>query len=652
MSADDEYLAAALHWLRLRLAAPPVALAKEPETTRANGWWRRQAPARSELPRGSPSGEETELAAAEQAMREAERSTPAPSLVRLGDLLGLSRFERHVLLLCAAMELDPGTAARCATAQGDPGLAYPTFALALATLPEPAWDVVSPHRGLRRWRLIEIAQAPGRPLVTSPLRADERIVNYLKGLNELDSRFESLLTPLAAAPSLLPAGQLPEALALHETWDPAVVVQLLGPDSTGKHLFAAAAADVLYRVPADALPADAAELEALARLWSREALLLDAALYIDADECEAAESVTRFLRRAGGRLFLGTREYRTDLDHPCAVIDIARPTRSEQRDAWAGALTPETAGILAGQFDLNLAAIARIAHTVPGTAPDALWAACLAHTRPRLDALAQRIDAKAEWPQLVLPDDELALLHAIAAQTGLRSKVYEDWGLGASTSRGLGVSALFTGPSGTGKSMSAEILARELHLNLYRIDLSAVVSKYIGETEKNLRRLFDAAEEGGALLFFDEADALFGKRSEVRDSHDRYANIEVNYLLQRMEGYRGVAVLATNMRSALDPAFLRRLRFVVTFPFPAAPQRRAIWAGVFPQQTPTDGLDLDRLADFAVTGGTIRNIALNAAFAAAADESAVTMPHVLAAARTEFRKLEIPARERDFEVRA
>jgi len=226
--------------------------------------------------------------------------------------------------------------------------------------------------------------------------------------------------------------------------------------------------------------------------------------------------------------------------------------------------------------------------------------------------------------------------------------VYERWGFAERMNRGLGISALFAGPSGTGKTMAAEVIANELRLNLYRIDLSAVVSKYIGETEKNLRRLFDAAEEGAALLFFDEADALFGKRSEVKDSHDRYANIEINYLLQRMESYRGLAVLATNMRGALDQAFLRRLRFIVTFEVPGVADRRAIWERVFPERTPTDVLDLDRLADFAATGGMIHNIALNAAFAAAHAGSPVTMRMVLDSVRTEFRKLDIPVRDRDF----
>jgi SpoVK/Ycf46/Vps4 family AAA+-type ATPase len=190
--------------------------------------------------------------------------------------------------------------------------------------------------------------------------------------------------------------------------------------------------------------------------------------------------------------------------------------------------------------------------------------------------------------------------------------------------------------------MAAEVLARDLRLDLYRIDLSQVVSKYIGETEKNLRRVFDAAEEGGAVLLFDEADALFGKRSEVKDSHDRYANIEVSYLLQRMESYRGLAILTTNMKSALDPAFLRRIRFVVQFPFPEALQRAEIWRRVFPAQTPTQGLEPGALARLVVAGGSIRNIALNAAFLAADAGEPIQMTHLLRAARGECTKLEKP----------
>jgi SpoVK/Ycf46/Vps4 family AAA+-type ATPase len=260
----------------------------------------------------------------------------------------------------------------------------------------------------------------------------------------------------------------------------------------------------------------------------------------------------------------------------------------------------------------------------------------------RLDALAQRIEPAAGWADLILPDGPLSTLRQIAAHVRHRLQVYEVWGFAAKGARGLGIAALFAGESGTGKTMAAEVLARELRLDLYRIDLSAVVSKYIGETEKNLRQVFDAAEESGAILLFDEADALFGKRSEVRDSHDRYANIEVSYLLQRMESYRGLAILTTNHKAALDTAFQRRLRFIVQFPFPDQKQREAIWRGIFPAATPLDGVDCAKLARLNVTGGNIRNIALNAAFLAAEDKAQVQMAHLQRAAQLDAIKRERP----------
>ena len=239
----------------------------------------------------------------------------------------------------------------------------------------------------------------------------------------------------------------------------------------------------------------------------------------------------------------------------------------------------------------------------------------------------------------------MSQLREIAAQVTRRTHVYEKWGFAAKSRRGLGISAMFAGPSGTGKTTAAEVIADALRLDLYRIDLSTVVSKYIGETEKNLRRVFDAAEDGGAILFFDEADALFGKRSEVKDSHDRYANIEISYLLQRMEDYRGLAVLATNAKSSVDAAFLRRIRFVVNFPFPDAAQRAEIWRRTFPATAPTAGLDPARLARLNVAGGNIRNIALNAAFLAAEADEPVGMAHIVRAARAEYAKMEKPLTE-------
>jgi SpoVK/Ycf46/Vps4 family AAA+-type ATPase len=228
----------------------------------------------------------------------------------------------------------------------------------------------------------------------------------------------------------------------------------------------------------------------------------------------------------------------------------------------------------------------------------------------------------------------------LAAQVRHRLKVYETWGFSAKGRRGLGLSALFVGESGTGKTLAAEVLAHELRLDVYRIDLSAVVSKYIGETEKNLRQVFDAAEEGGVLLLFDEADALFGKRGDVKESHDRYANIEVGYLLQRMESYQGLAILTTNLKSSLDKAFQRRLRFIVNFPFPDGAQREAIWRRIFPPGSPTEGLEHGKLAQLNVSGGSIRNIALNAAFLAAKAGEPVRMRFLAEAARLESHKIE------------
>jgi len=242
----------------------------------------------------------------------------------------------------------------------------------------------------------------------------------------------------------------------------------------------------------------------------------------------------------------------------------------------------------------------------------------------------------------VLPADQLDLLHDLAGHVREAWRVNDAWGWAARSERGLGAAALFAGPSGTGKTLAAEVLAGELRLDLYRIDLSQVVSKYIGETEKNLARIFNAAEDGGAILLFDEADALFGKRSEVKDSHDRYANVEVSYLLQRMEAYRGLAILTTNLKSALDTAFLRRLRYVVTFPFPDAAARAEVWKRVFPPQTPREDLDPSALAKLNVSGGSIRSIALNAAYLAAAVPEPVKTSHIRRAARREYAKLEKP----------
>ena len=691
---NQRYLSAALEWLRLRLKrlsqqpASSIAPLSEPAVKHAAGskwrfWDKPESSVRQPrallppAPDGSGVTEE-QLAQATEALEAAEAATPAPAMVLLNQSFGLSRFEKEILLLCAAMELDTRVAAMCADAQSNAERPYPTFALAMNLFDEPAWSALSPEGPLRHWRLLEINQPGAQPLTTSALRADERIVNFLKGLNYLDDRLSTLLWPMPPLPgsatTQLPSSQQSAVLAIVDSMQQSrpgclPVIQLLGSDAASKQLIAQHVIAVLglrlYRVPAELMPTQAGDLEMLARLAERETALWPLAIYLDARETDREKvpdshaPIDRFLARNSGVVFLDVREARRDLSRETITIDVARPTPAEQGIAWATALGPDSNGLaatLAAQFNLNLPTIQQVAAGArlegpkdPQAQTDRLWNACLTATRPGLDGLAERIEPKVSWDDIVLPDVEMKLLAQIAAQVRNRGKVYEAGGFGATRSRGLSINALFTGESGTGKTMAAEVLANELKLGLYRIDLSSVVNKYIGETEKNLRRLFDAAEEGGAILFFDEADALFGKRSEVKDSHDRYANIEINYLLQRLESFSGLAIMATNMKGALDTAFLRRIRFILEFRPHSQAERALIWRKIFPRQTETLGLDYERLAKLNLNGGSINNVAINAAFLAAQADTPVTMPLVLEAARTEFLKLKRPLSEADFQ---
>jgi hypothetical protein len=592
-----------------------------------------------------------------------------PQLSLLCTTFGLSRFERDILLLCAGLELDSSLAPLCASVQGNANQDYPTFSLALGRFAEPHWSALNPAAPLRYWRLIEVGNQPTQPITTSRLRIDERILHFLTGVHYLDERLAGLVHRVAPGPEEVPShARLADSIAAAWAASPEdmPLLQLCGLDETSRRSIAAAACRLtrleLYSLAADCIPSGAAEMTGLLRLWEREAALRPAALYIDADGIErsdsrSASSLTSFLEQMRSPMFLSVRDRWRTLQRSVKTFDIPKPTTEEQGMVWkqlldkAGAEVNGYAAHMASHFSLTPAAIQASVRDALESAgrgealETALWDAGRSRSRPRLEDLAQRIDGAATWDELVLPPKEKCLLSTICTHVKHRAQVYGAWGFGVAGRRGLGISALFAGVSGTGKTMAAEVLANELRLDLYRIDLSSVVSKYIGETEKNLRRVFDAAEEGGAILFFDEADALFGKRSEVKDSHDRYANIEINYLLQRMESYRGLAVLATNMRSALDPAFLRRIRFVVNFPFPEPQQRAEIWQRVFPAATPVKELDIHRLARLSIAGGNIRNIALNAAFLAASEGGLVSMAHLASAARDEFVKMERPVPE-------
>ena len=657
---NDRHLAATLSWIRLRL---------EQLISSAKG-----------KNRHLPDSETVEQA--RQEMLKLEDNDPPPALNLLASHLGLTKFDQHVLALCSAMELDTRIAGLCANAQGDPNKAYPTFALAFALFDDPDWNSLAPHAPLRYWRLLEINQPGALPLTGAALATDERIVNYLKGLNYLDDRLTPLLDPVRFdsmsndnTDESLPASQqqsvdtIIERLRYSNGLEKTPVIELLGHDSASKRMLAERVASLLslnlHSIDIKTLPSQTGDFETFTRLWQRESLLMPLALYIDTDGIGDTEKTTlkRFLQRSSGIVFLDVEDAKIETLRNRISVEVNKPTPEEQQQLWTKSLQGKAntqPQRLAEQFSFSPGEIKRLAHSaldelstnesaLNSAATEELWQACRIAARAGMEQLARRIDVKANWIQLVLPQEQNDLLHQITDQVAQRNRVYEDWGFRQQMNRGLGINALFAGESGTGKTMAAEVIANALELDLYRIDLSSVVSKYIGETEKNLRKLFDTAEDSGAILFFDEADALFGKRSEVKDSHDRYANIEINYLLQRMESYRGLAILATNTKDSLDKAFMRRLRFIVDFPFPGAEQRKEIWQKVFPSSAPLDkGLDYDRLAKLNLTGGSILNIALNAAFLAAQESKSVTMPLLLNAARTEFKKLERPAKESDF----
>ncbi len=567
----------------------------------------------------------------------------------------LSAFERSVLLACAGMEIDANFAALYGQAQN--GQCSPTFHLLLTALPEADWSAFLPDAPLRYWRMLEIGTGPA--LTQSPLRIDERILHYLLAQTTLDDRFQGILCPLFLQPQFVPSHQA-IVQQIRRLWEQQpTLVQLYG--SGEKQAIAAAVAtqadQQLYRLPVRNLPTSPGDLNQLIRLWQREIRLNPAILLLDCDtsglsDAHRHNAVVHLLEELNVPLIITTPERDRTLlpsDRACISLEVQTPTTVEQHHLWQTTLQGSVVNLngqidrLVNQFTLSPTAIQSIG--LAATAQNSLslpqlWDLCRIQTRPEMDDLAQRIEASAGWLDLVLPEAQLQILRAVAAQVRQRIQVYQHWGFGSKGRRGLGISALFAGASGTGKTMAAEVLAQELNLDLYRIDLSAIVSKYIGETEKNLRRVFDAAESGSVILLFDEADALFGKRSEVKDSHDRYANMEVSYLLQRMEAYQGLAILTTNLKEAIDTAFLRRLRFVIKFPFPDAAQREEIWRRVFPANTPVAALDMAKLARLNVAGGNIRNIALNAAFLAADAGEAVGMRHLLEAAKAEYAKLE------------
>jgi len=610
-------------------------------------------------------------------------------------LFGLTSFEIDCLLICLAPELDPRYERLYAYLQDDVTKKWPSVGLVLdllcSSFPEKLFHRARflPGAPLIDMKLLVVHDEPGQlpsAFIGKYLRVDERVVNYL-------------LEPGEAGPQALPwSRRVHGKKHLDEIILPAeikerlgaiagrsrqsqVILYLQGRKGSGRK----AAAEALSRgsgrhllvIDAEELLGVGVVFEATVRLIIRESRLQGDLLYWDNFDALLADDkknqrklLLGEIRHCEALTFLagetswepGAAEFEAEF----ARVEIPLPAFVDRVTLWHEALEQEETAdddveVLANKFRFTGGQIkdaartaknlARLRHTgQPCPTIDELYEACRLHSSKKLSTLGRKIKPRHKWGDIILPDDRLMQLREICNSMKYRSLVFERWGFDRKLSLGKGLNVLFAGPSGTGKTMAAEIMAGELGLDLYKIDLSTIVSKYIGETEKNLSRIFAEAETSNAILFFDEADALFGKRSEVRDAHDRYANIEINYLLQKMEEHEGVVILATNFRKNMDDAFVRRLHFTVEFPFPGEADRKRIWEKIWPQETP-QGCDLDfefMARRFEMPGGNIRNVAMAAAFLAASDGGVVNMAHLLHGTRREYQKMGKVVRQDEF----
>ena len=627
-------------------------------------------------------------ASAEQRMSEtratlvslaAEPHGPIATLVGIGKL---SPFEVGCLLLCLSSEYDLGRERLVAYTQDDVSKRRPRVDLALRVLEGPelrserraAFHVDAPLRRLRLIALHDEQGQPHTPLLARYVSLDPRIAAYLLDETGLDEALQSLVERTEAPHvSQLPpelAVQVAGLAALPGTSLQPPVIAISGPDRTRilavTHQVARAAGLGVLRTVAPALFADLGLEPGFLRA-SREAALQQCALIlqgVDELKLEEAEQVRRLATETyAPLLILASKE-----PFAWAGVTITVPALEHEarRNLWYQHLAEDgidepTLDAVAGKFKLGITEIEQAVEAARGSArwrnagapavnEADLYAAARAQSTPILNSLARKVTPHYVWSDIVLASDPLQQLREIAGMVEHRHTVYEVWGFERKLAMGKGILSLFAGQSGTGKTMAADIIAGVLGLDMYKIDLSGIVSKYIGETEKNLSTIFAEAESSNSILFFDEADALFGKRSEVKDAHDRYANIETAYLLQRMEEYSGPVILSTNLKMNLDEAFLRRLHFVIDFPMPEEPERRLIWSGTVPAQAPLgEDLDFDFLArQFKISGGNIRNIVLSAAFLAAADEGLLCMRHLIRATRREYQKLGKMVTEAEF----
>lgn len=619
----------------------------------------------------------------------AEHVPLPPSFARWARACHLSAFDMAVVFIALAPEFDLRYERLYAYLQDDVSKKRPSVDLALNLLCADASAKLQMRSRfhadapLVRHGLIQLVHDSGRtdsPLLAHFLKLDDQVIASLLGEISLDRRLQPACELFA--PGNHDDSERREkddatirSATTRQTTDRDNPLRLYfeGPDNLEKrraaHRYSTQHQWPLLLVRLPNLQAVSGDFDSSLRVVFREAWLRNAIVLLEEYETirDSAHPLLyrQLLRQVaefdGPVILSGTQPWIPHEDAPIGIATISFdiPAVSRRLDCWQSSLQQHDIGLddetlraLATRFQLTSSQIAaatgsaiqqaRWANNAHASLTSAdLFEAARRQTRSTLAKLATHIESTRQWKDLILPDEAIGQLRDICAQFTHRQQVLEEWGFGRKLSYGTGITALFAGPSGTGKTMAAEVVANELGLDLYKIDLAAVVSKYIGETEKNLEKIFTAAEQANAILFFDEADALFGKRSEVKDSHDRYANLEISYLLQKMEQYEGIAILATNLRQNLDEAFVRRLAFIVHFPFPDETMRRLIWAGIWPTLVPlAEDVDLDALAkQLKLSGGNIKNIALSAAFLAASDGQAVAREHIHQAAQRELQKL-------------
>ncbi|TFH47138.1 MAG: AAA family ATPase, partial [ANME-2 cluster archaeon] len=605
----------------------------------------------------------------------------------LEELFQLTSFDVDVLLICLAAELDLRYEKLYSYLQNDVTKKRPSVDLTIKLLCHSVIEgykardnfaVTAPLIKNHFIHLISDRQEDELPLLSKYIKVDERIINYLLESDEIDSKirnFSSLIKPKKKFEDLV----LPEELknifiefAKLDNRNKATMFFFQEPYGTGKKTIAEAICNefgtALLVVDSKVLLEDLS-FKTLTFIL-RECLLQDSSLFLDGfdvmmmNEAHGVDfkNIFRILDTFPKWVFLSGKKLLEPTavikNHNICCITLNLPSYIDRKRIWESSLN----GILDISKDVDIDALATKFKFSGGQIRDAIFTAynialvknsgesllsmetlhqgCKAQSNKKLTALARKIEPHHTWNDIVLQEDTKEQLKEVSGYIKYKGIVYTDWGFDKKLSLGKGLNVLFSGPSGTGKTMAAEIIGREVGLDIYKIDLSSVVSKYIGETEKNLQKIFEEAETSNAILFFDEADSLFGKRSEIRDSHDRYANIEINYLLQKMEEHEGIVILSTNFKKNVDDAFLRRMHFAIEISSPDEKSRKKIWSIIFPHDTPVgENVDFSFLSRFKITGGNIKNIALSAAFLAAGDSRTVDMEHIMRATKREFQKI-------------